>query len=108
MRPSMWDTSGTSKLWTGQETTLSSLNQIHDLGVVPMPPGGFDASYGRVMLKLWCEMLSGSGNLDIDYIAVLPMDAYRHLHQVGGAVSGWTGRPEHYRFRSCWRNLDGR
>jgi hypothetical protein len=87
VRPSMWESSGTSRLWTGQETLLGSGVQLHDLGAVPMPPGGFDATYGRVMLKLWCEMRTGSANLDIDYIVVVPMDGYRHLLQVGGMVN---------------------
>jgi hypothetical protein len=87
VRPSLWDTSGTSKLWSGQETTLKAGDELHDLGAVPLPPGGLDAAAGRVALKFWCGMLSGTGNLDIDYVAVVPMDGYRHLHQVGGAVS---------------------
>jgi hypothetical protein len=87
VRPSLWESSGTSRLWIGQETTLAAGVELHDLGAIPVPPGAFDATAGRVLLKFWCEMLSGTGNLDIDYIALVPLDGFRHLHQIGGVVN---------------------
>jgi hypothetical protein len=86
VRPEIWDVSGLQQLWEWSRQLVNSTKEMWDLGSIPVPPGVWDTSYGPVRLGLWIEAVAGSPNFDVDYLAVLGMDGYRQIVQVGMQV----------------------
>lgn len=72
-----------------------STEWIHyDLGVIQLPPSrgrriGYssDLAIAGVALQLQAERPAGSGNLDIDYISLVPADEYMSIVQLGSVAS---------------------
>ncbi|MGL4651479.1 MAG: hypothetical protein ACRC1H_18885, partial [Caldilineaceae bacterium] len=76
LRAGLFDVSGLNQLWLGSEVTYT-VGELVDLGTMPVPPGQWGSGYGQVMLKIWSEVATGTYNLDLDYAALLPTDAWR-------------------------------
>ena len=86
VRWSIRDEDGFNELWSGQEQLLASGDEAHDCGVIPVPPGQYDASYGQVRLVLWAKA-TGAASLGVDYLSLLGTDALRSLSQVGTSMA---------------------
>jgi len=79
----VYDKDGLIPLATGDEVLIStSANALIDLGVLPIPPGGYNTTFGaaRLVLKL---RTTGTPSVSIDYIQLTPTDSYRKLYQRG-------------------------
>jgi len=66
---------------------------LHPLGIITVPPsrGVLDASWlGQFGLELWASRTSGSGNLHMDCIILIPRGE-GFIHVSGGAVKYWLG-----------------
>jgi hypothetical protein len=77
VRPKILDGAGAQVLWTGDELYLGSLTDtvLLDFGVVPLPPGGYGASYAAHRLGL--EFRSSGAPTDVfDVFQLTMLDAY--------------------------------
>jgi hypothetical protein len=77
VRPKILDSAGAQVLWTGDELYLGSLTDtvLLDLGIVPLPPGGYGATYAAHRLGL--EMRSSGAPTDVfDVFQLTMLDAY--------------------------------
>lgn len=73
---------GFMELWRSPEIALNNFYRLHDLGAAPIPPGPEAADAAPVVLELQLRpTLTGVANLD--YIALLGVDAYRRAHMPG-------------------------
>lgn len=72
---------GVTALWRGDVTTLPALyGGLIDLGVLPLPPGGYSAVYGAVTLAL---SFTGSGLAEVDFLQLTALDGFRLLRCLG-------------------------
>lgn len=68
---------GMTVLWRGDATMLPQLyGGLIDLGVLPLPPGGYSASFGAVTLAV---LFTGSGLAEVDFLQLTALDGYRVL-----------------------------
>jgi hypothetical protein len=77
VRPKILDGAGAQVLWSGDELYLGSLTDtvLLDLGIVPLPPGGYGATYAAHRLGL--EMRSSGAPTDVfDVFQLTMLDAY--------------------------------
>jgi len=76
------DSSGAFVLWSGPEVALpgpAAYRPFIDLGALPLPPGGYDTSWGALRLRLTFRLASGTATTYLDYIQLTPTDSYRVL-----------------------------
>jgi hypothetical protein len=75
------DATGAFVLWSGPEVALPrlNLNSVVNLGAFPLPPGGYDASWGALKLRLTLRLANGTANTYLDFIQITPTDSYRAL-----------------------------
>ena len=68
---------GVGVLWRGDAVALpSAYGGVTDLGVVPLPPGGYSASYGALVLAL---TFTGVAIRYLDFLQLTPMDSFALL-----------------------------
>ena len=79
VRPNIYDSSGVFPLWTGNEVHLPLLSSaLSDLGVIPLPPGGYSANFGAMRLRLdW--RATGTVTVETDFLAFFPAATFRRL-----------------------------
>ena len=64
-------------LWQGDELALGTVYESwQDLGVMPLPPGGFGTPYAAGQLAL---VMRGASVGELDIIQLTPLDSYRYL-----------------------------
>jgi hypothetical protein len=79
IRPSIYESTGTSTLWRGSETQVGTLSDaIVDLGVIPLPPGGYSSAYGAQRLQLYYRTAS-TVTVQLDFLAFFPANTFRRL-----------------------------
>jgi hypothetical protein len=63
-------------------------SHVQDLGLLPLPPGGFSSGWAQNTLALFLRSDS-SATVDLDYIQLTPADelCYRHIEQRGMVVA---------------------
>jgi hypothetical protein len=88
IRPAIYDSSGNYALWQGDETqvTLTS-DAIVDLGVCPLPPGGYSTAYGAQRLY-WGLRSASSVVVQTDFIALFPANTFRKLRMLSTTANG--------------------
>lgn len=88
VQPVLYETNGNLALATGDEVRLPSISgsQIIDLGELPLPPGGYQASWGGTVLKLLTRA-TGSASVNVDFIQLTPLDAYQYIVQRGYSIA---------------------
>lgn len=79
--PQIRDVDGLTILWEGDEILLPNpQKELIDLGrAVPLPPSG-SGSWAGSTFVLYIRT-SGSSTVNVDYLAFLPTESYRHLVQ---------------------------
>jgi len=88
VRPSVWDAAGAVPLRTGSEVELTgAANQLIDLGVIPLPPGGYGTAYGAQRLGLYYRP-TGTISVQLDVFLLFPAVAFRRLTPVGSVANG--------------------
>lgn len=81
-RPEIRAADGVSVLWRGDVVSLPSLyGGLLDLGMMPLPPGGYATSYGALTLAL---TLTGVASRTLDFLQITPMDAFVLLEAAAG------------------------
>ena len=78
VKPSMLDGTGAQTLWTGDEIAIPSTStddRLLDFGIVPLPPGGYGATYAAHRLGL---TFRGASSVDLDVLQLTMLDAYRY------------------------------
>jgi hypothetical protein len=79
IRPSIYDSSAIVQLRRGDETQVTVLAQaLTDLGVLPIPPGGYSAAWGAGRLVLDFRTDS-SQTCELDYFLLMPALSFRRL-----------------------------
>ncbi len=77
---------GTSVLWRGDSAALPDLyGGLLDMGVVPLPPGGYSTAYGALTLAL---TFTGIATRYLDFIQLTPMDAFVLLECMAPCAHG--------------------
>jgi hypothetical protein len=77
---------GTSVLWRGDSVALPDLyGGLTDLGVVPLPPGGYSTAYGALTLAL---TFTGVASRYLDFLQLTPMDAFVLLECMAPCAHG--------------------
>ena len=88
IRPSIMDSSGSYALWVGDEVQVTTTSDaIVDLGVCPLPPGGYGTAYGAQRLQLAMRAASTS-NVHTDFIAFFPANTFRRLRMLSTTANG--------------------
>lgn len=89
VRPSIYDATGAYALWTGDEVELPLISPaLADLGVIPLPPGGYSSAWGAMRLRLdW--RADTTVTVDTDWLGFWPASTFRCLR--GPATVGSTG-----------------
>ncbi len=88
VRPKILDGGGAQVLWAGDELYLGSLTDtvLLDLGIVPLPPGGYGASYAAHRLGL--EMRSSGAPTPVfDVFQITMVDSYRYMELASVSVA---------------------
>jgi len=88
VRPTIYDATGVFPLWTGDEVHLPLLSSaLADLGVVPLPPGGYAANWGAMRLRLTWR---GTGTItsETDFFAFFPAATFRRLKVLATVANG--------------------
>ena len=75
---------GTYVLWRNElEVSLSQTNIANrpyvDLGLIPLPPAGFDTSWDALKLRLTFRLASATANTYVDCLYLLPIESTRLL-----------------------------
>lgn len=83
-------TGGGVTIWTGDELALGSLVQEswQDLGIVPLPPGGYAGNYDTHLLAL---SFRGSALVQLDVLQLTALDSYRYFELAGTGVAVTNG-----------------
>jgi hypothetical protein len=78
VQPRILDGAGAQTLWAGDELYISSLADatLFDFGIVPLPPGGYGATYAAHRLGL---TLRGSSTIGLDVLQLTMLDDYRYV-----------------------------
>lgn len=77
---------GSSVLWRGDSVALPDLyGGLTDLGIVPLPPGGYSTAYGALTLAL---TFTGIAARYLDFIQLTPMDAFVLLECMAPCAHG--------------------
>lgn len=73
---------------TPYETKLTDKNFIHDLGLLPLPPGGYSNNWAKNVLALNFRS-DISASVDLDFLQLTPADelCFRHIEQRGMVVN---------------------
>jgi hypothetical protein len=88
VRPSIYDPTGTYPFWTGSEVHLPLLSApVADLGVIPLPPGGYSANYGAMRLRLEWRTAT-STTIETDFFAFFPAGTFRKLKVLSAVGNG--------------------
>lgn len=66
----------------GDEVLLSGAYNIKDLGVLPLPPGGYNALSEDIWLVIELRATT-SQTVDLDFFQLFPTEAYRYITQRG-------------------------
>ena len=89
VRPNLYDATGAYILRTGDEREIKavSTNAIVDLGVIPLPPGGYSTTPAahRLCLKY---RTTGAVSVQLDCFMLFPAVAFRRLSIVGSVANG--------------------
>lgn len=82
VRPSIYDAAATVQLRRGDEVEITVLSQaLVDLGVLPIPPGGYSAAWGAGRLVLDIRTAT-SQTVELDCFILMPAISYRRLTSV--------------------------
>ncbi len=85
IQPRILNSAAAYVIWQGEPVTVSAeYGSIVDLGLIPLPPGGYDASYGALALGLYCR---GAMLSELDYLQLTPTDSYRYVELLGASVA---------------------
>lgn len=88
IRPAIYDSGGSYALWTGDETQVTiTSDAIVDLGVCPLPPGGYGTAYGAQRLY-WALRSASSVVVQTDFIAFFPANTFRRLRMLSTTANG--------------------
>ncbi len=88
IRPAILDSGGNYALWTCDETQVSlTSDAIVDLGVCPLPPGGYSTAYGAQRLY-WALRSASSVVVQTDFIAFFPANTFRKLRMLSTTANG--------------------
>jgi hypothetical protein len=85
--PQIRDAAGTAILWTGDEVTIpqnATETFYADLGVVPLPPGGYGTAWGALTLAL---SFRGAALADLDVLQLTMLDSYRYVEMAATSVA---------------------
>ena len=78
--PQIRDAAGSAVLWSGDEVNIGPAGgqtiSYQDCGVVPLPPGGYGASWGALTLAL---VFRGAVTASLDVLQLTMIDSYRYL-----------------------------
>lgn len=87
--PSVWDIYNLVPLWVGNEVALQASNYMVDLGVMPLPPGGYVSTYGDLKMRLTFRNTSGTATVGLDFVQLLPSEplCWRQVIQRGMTVN---------------------
>jgi len=80
VRPHIYDSTGTFALWSGDEKEIPLISPATaDLGVIPLPPGGYSTAAGAMRLRLdWRS--DTTVTVDTDFFTFFPADTFRRLY----------------------------
>ena len=91
VRPHIYDATGTFVLWSGDEKELPLIGPaLADLGVIPLPPGGYSSAWGAMRLYLAWRAEGAVAALDTDFLAFFPASTFRRLNTPITVSSGAT------------------
>ena len=79
VQPKILDGAGAQVLWTGDEIAVpltSNDDTLQDFGIVPLPPGGYGATYAAHRLGL---VFRGASQLSLDVMQLTMVDAFCRL-----------------------------
>ncbi|MBK8772636.1 MAG: hypothetical protein IPM06_19725 [Rhizobiales bacterium] len=86
--PQIRDAAGTAVLWSGDEMNIGPAGgqtiSYQDCGVVPLPPGGYGASWGALTLAL---VFRGAVVASLDVLQLTMLDSYRYLEIAATSVA---------------------
>lgn len=88
VRPSIYDSAGLYPIWVGNEVYLPLISPaVADLGVVPLPPGGYAGISAGLTLRLdWRSATTTA--VDTDFFALFPAHTYRRLSVLASVNNG--------------------
>ena len=79
------DSTAATTIWQGETVSITGqYGIVQDLGIVPLPPGGYDTTYGALTLALYCR---GPMIASLDFLQLTPLDAYRYVELFGMSVA---------------------
>lgn len=85
------DGTGAFVLVSGPEVAIAhasiAFDPLFDLGALPLPPGGYDAAWGALKLRLTFRIASGTATTYLDYLQITPTDSYRVLDMRPAAIA---------------------
>lgn len=88
VKPVIMDDSGLITLDADAEMTLpATQTDLVDLGVLPLPPGGYDPLGAAHVLALAMRSTLASATVNLDYIQLTPTDSYRHIVMLGNQIA---------------------
>jgi hypothetical protein len=87
LRPAIYEASGTYALWQGDESQAGVLTDgLMDLGVVPLPPGGYATAYAAQRLSIAMRSAS-SVVVETDFLAFFPANTFRKLRLLSSTAN---------------------
>ena len=85
IRPRIVDDTGNVVVWRGEAVIVAQQgSHICNLGIVPIPPGGWGANYGGTSISLFCR---GTMSAQLDFLQLTPLDSFRTVDLFGYAVA---------------------
>ena len=85
------DSTGAFVLVRGPEVAIAhaaiGFIPFYDLGALPLPPGGYDAAWGALKLRLTFRIASGTATTYLDFIQFTATDSYRVLDMRPAAIA---------------------